>query len=204
MGTEDIYKSAEFIIQVSGFCNKKCEGCYLKNFFPEILDKSIYLFHISSLFPGDLISIRGGELTLVVGWFDRFVQPAIDKGLKVIIETNGYFIGRSNYYEILPRLAHDNIFLRISFDKEHAPNSNKEEFFKMSLFAQDAQKIGIKFGFYSLGMNDDQILEFIENTALESYLEFFHPLTKYDDISQIKLKGRYLRADGKIFDNIVE
>lgn len=198
----DIYQEANLIVQVTGKCNKKCATCYdLLGILKGELAQETYLLSIDKLRKGDLVVLRGGEPTIVANWFEKFVGPAINKGLRVIIETNGYFISENDYSQILSKLAYKNIFVRISFDKSHIPN--KSDFSKMALFAKEATKFHINFAFYSLGMNKKQIINFTQGTELEMYLEKFHPLEFYQDISKVQIKGKYLRVDGTLLNKIL-
>lgn len=205
----DVYEKASLIVQTTSSCNKKCPECYLSE-NPEIkkeeLDCTRYKESISNLNEGDTIALRGGEITTIQDWFDKFVIPALNNGLKIIIETNGYFIGKEDYQSTLEKINDGRISIRISFDLEHLKNLKKEniapEFEKMAHFAKDAEDMGINFGFYSLGMDKTQIQNFIRGTPLESYVNKFHSLTLYPQISAVKIKGKYLKSDGNISDKI--
>lgn len=201
----NVYENADLIVQVNGFCGRKkkdkCKGCYIKSFSKKVLNVERYLFVINTLKQGDLIVLRGGEPTLVKDWFEKFVSPALYMGMRVIIESNGSFIQKDNYYNILQKLIHPNLFVRISFDSSHNPT--KKDFDKMVLFANDAKGVGINFAFYSLDMNKEQISWFIKGTGLDSFSNYFHPLLYYKDISLVKLKGKYLSVDGKLPEKII-
>jgi organic radical activating enzyme len=194
----NIYESAQLIVQVNEFCGKKiedkCADCYHHYFGKKILSTEKYLSTINTLSPDDLIVLRGGEPTMVKDWFEKFVQPAIERKLWVIIETDGYFIDQNNYSDILLKLVHKNIFIRISFDERHRPT--QVDFHKMASFAKVAIEKNIQFGFYSLGMNKDQISQFIIGTDLDEYENYFLPLTLHERIQDVKLFGVYLNVDG--------
>ena len=202
----NIYKDSDLIVQISNYCDKDCDRCYIKDLFSssylpiQVLNQEKYLNKISSIKSG-VISLRGGEPTMVNNWFEKFVLPAIQMDLCVIIDTDGYFIGRNNYKDILLKLSHKKIFIRVSFDKSHYMISN--DFKKMAVFANDAINHGIQFNFYSLGMKRSEILKFLNGTELEKYRSFFYTLRYYKNISRVKLKGEYLRVDGKIFNKIL-
>lgn len=206
----DIYENVALIVEVTDICNKNCPGNYncRQARHKDGLREEIYKNYLNKLKRNSLIALRGGEPTMIDGWFEKFIEPAvaINKNLLIIIETNGYFIGQDDYDEILKKLCHQNIFIRISFDSRHIFGLNEEdcsnEFSKMASFAEEALVRGINFGFYSLGMAKDQIWEFIKGTPLEPYFQYFHTLIKYDDISKVVLRGKYLRAGGKIFNCI--
>ncbi len=197
----DIYKDADLIVQTSNRCNSSCPGCYLKEIDIETkLDLGIYEHHLAKLKANDIVAIRGGEPTMIKGWFGKFVQPALDKNLKIIIESNGYFIGRDNYEKVLLKIMNPDVFVRISFDKIHLFKKTEEEIFnlflKMAFFAKDAIFFRIQFGFYSLGMNKTQIDNYINGTIMSQYNNYFYTLEYYPDISQVKLKGKYLNSNG--------
>lgn len=200
----DVYQSAKLIIQVNEYCGKKiedkCVGCFLQSFGKKVLSLKKYLSTINTLSPDDLIVLRGGEPTMVKGWFEKFVQPALNIKLKVIIETGGFFINKKNYSDILFKLVHKNIFIRISFDEKHLPT--QADFYKMASFAEIATEKNIQFGFYSLGMDIDQISQFITGTVLEEYENFFQPLTFHENIFDVKLSGLYLNVDGDLLKQI--
>lgn len=205
----EVYEKVSLIVQTTSSCNKNCPECYLSE-NPEIkkeeLNHGRYEECISKLNEGDTIALRGGEITTIQDWFDKFVAPALNKGLKVIIETNGYFIGTKDYQSILEKINDNRISVRVSFDLEHLKNLKEEnvasEFEKMARFAKDAESAGINFGFYSLGMNKEQIQNFVQGTPLESYINKFHSLAFYPEISAVEIKGKYLKSDGNISDRI--
>jgi organic radical activating enzyme len=201
----DVYQNADLIVQTTDKCNKNCPGCYLaqNNVIKNNLSENDYLNSINKLKAGQIVALRGGETTMIKNWFEQFVIPALDNKLKVILETNGYFIGTNDYKDVLDKIAKENIFTRISFDPMHIIANDKDrEFEKMSLFAKDAEENKINFGFYSLDLDKEQIMDFIKNTPLESYINRFHSLIKYDDISELKIKGKYLKANGEVLDRI--
>ena len=201
----NVYESANLIVQTTTDCTNECPDC----FFSQMervkieLDQVIYNSCLSTLRKGNLVSLRGGEITKIDNWVEKFINPAIARGLKIIVETNGYFIGGLNYTEILNKISHRNIFVRVSFDKMHIAKLDPDEkvqaeFLKMALFAKDATEKGIKFGFYSTGMNSEQVADFIKDTALESYFGSFSFLHKYSPTAKVSLKGKYLHANGII------
>ena len=205
----EVYEKASLIVQTTSSCSKSCPECYLKE-NPEIkkeeLNQERYEESISKLNEGDTIALRGGEITTIRDWFEKFVAPALNKGLKIIIETNGYFIGKEDYQSILEKINDERISVRISFDPEHLKDLKEEnvssEFEKMAIFAEDAESAGINFGFYSLGMNSEQIQKFVRGTPLEHYINKFHPLAFYPQISAVEIKGKYLKSNGNISDRI--
>jgi len=202
----EVYEKADLIVQTTNRCSKRCKACYLaenSETEKEELSQEIYEDCISKLQEGDLVALRGGEITTIKDWFEKFVAPALNKGLKVMLETNGYFIGTKEYENILKNLCDDRISVRISFDKEHLNEKDSlSEFEKMAKFANDAKNNGIKFGFYALGMDRNQIQDFVKETPLESYSNEFHSLTFYPKISELAIKGKYLKSDGQLSDRI--
>ncbi|MFH1697079.1 MAG: radical SAM protein [Candidatus Diapherotrites archaeon] len=203
----EIYETAVAIFQVNNYCDKACLACYVTPARKMELGPVVFLRNIEALKKGDLISIRGGEPTLCKNWFARYVEPALLKDMRVVLETNGYFIGRDDYENTLAKLAHKNISVRISFDSQHTgwlnETARKKEFEKMARFAQDARRAGIKFGFYALGMGKKQIEKFIDGTPLEKYAKKFRSLTLYSDVSCVKLRGKYITADGRVHNCLV-
>ena len=205
----EVYDKASLIVQTTNRCSKKCPACYLAenpDVQKEELNQERYQECISKLNEGETIALRGGEITIIPDWFEKFVVPALNKELKIVIETNGHFIGTKDYQNFLERINNKQISMRISFDSEHIKNLNEEsvasEFVKMARFAKDAEKAGINFGFYSLGMNETQIRNFIQSTPLEPYFNRFHSLTFYPQISTLEIKGQYLKSNGNISDRI--
>jgi hypothetical protein len=195
----DVYKDADLIVETTFFCNLDCVNCPFHGRQRQ-LNLSVYLNNLNKLTTGNIVVLRGGEITTINNWFEEFVTPAINKELLVIIETNGYFIGKDNYYELLTKLSHVNIFMRIGFDISHNPTA--KDFNRMLFFAKDAIESGVKFGFYSVNMGNKQIKNFLYKTKLEPFLNYFHSLREYIDFSRVKLKGKYLKSDGQLLDRI--
>ena len=198
---DDIYAKAKLIAQINNGCMKNCPGCYesgKKN--GRVLNPDIFTAQISKLAPGDLIVIRGGEPTLHPRWFEDFVQPALDKGLEVVINTNGHFINRPNYQETLKKLSNKKITVQLSFDEDHlaglGEKERKEEFAIMAQFAKDATERGINFGIYALGMGDSRIDELVAGTPLQEFREKFQPLTFYGTIVGPGDDGKDIQFDG--------
>ncbi|HAQ02648.1 hypothetical protein A2467_00545 [Candidatus Nomurabacteria bacterium RIFOXYC2_FULL_36_8] len=195
----DVYKTADLIVETTFFCNLDCGNCPFHG-VQRKLNLDIYLNNLYELVAGEIVVLRGGEITTINNWFESFVVPAINKELLIIIETNGYFIGRDNYYELLTKLSHVNVFIRIGFDISHGPTA--EDFSKMAFFAKDAIESGVRFGFYSVNMSKNQIKNFLYKTKLEPFLNYFHSLREYIDFSRVKLKGKYLKSDGQLISCI--
>lgn len=191
----DVYKNADLIVETTFFCNLDCCNCPFHGIQRQ-LNLSTYLNHLNELVAGEIVVLRGGEITTINNWFEKFVIPALNKDLLIIIETNGYFIGKDNYYELLTKISHLDIFMRIGFDLSHCPTT--EDFNKMAGFAKDAIKYSIKFGFYSVNMKKNQINNFIHDTELEPFQRYFHSLIEYTDFTRVKIKGKYLKSDGSL------
>ncbi|MFA5793275.1 MAG: radical SAM protein [Candidatus Gracilibacteria bacterium] len=203
---ENIYQNADLIVQTTKGCTMDCKGCYLaKPGKSTELDTETYRAEIAKLQKGNVVALRGGEITKINNWFAKFVAPAIKMGLMVVIESNGHFIEANNYNEVLEGMKNPAIDVNISCDKIHLGNKNpaqkEEEFAKMARFASDATERGINFGFYAL-MSTEEIPDFVEGTALAEYLGKFHALPFYADISQVSLHGKYLNCEGRISDKI--
>lgn len=205
----EVYDKANLIVQTTNRCSKNCPACYLAenpDVKKEELGQDRFEECVSKLNEGDTIALRGGEITIVPDWFEKFVVPALNKDLKIIIETNGHFIGTKDYQNILEKISDNRISVRISFDAEHVKNLNEQnissEFEKMARFAKDAESAGINFGFYSLGMDEAQIRNFVQGTPLESYIGKFHSLQFYPEISAVEIKGQYLKSNGNLSDRI--
>jgi len=205
----EVYERASLIVQTTNRCSKRCPGCYLSEnpaTENQELDQSRYEECIGGLKEGDTVALRGGEITLLQDWFERFATPALEKGLKIIIETNGYFIETKDYQDVLEKMNNDKISVRISFDLEHLKGLQEEkvasEFEKMARFAEDAENAGINFGFYALGMDGAQIQKFVQGTPLEQFTSKFHSLAFHPQISNLKINGQYLKSDGKLSDRI--
>ncbi len=207
----DIYQYADLIVQTTYACNRNCSTCYVKDldFIKKKIELSrdVYCAYLSTLNKNDLIVLRGGEITMLESWFEKFVEPAIEKELRIIIETNGFLLRTIDFYDFISKISNADVFLRISFDKIHLEKCTAKEieleFNKMLLFLSDFEIWNINFGFYSLDMSTPEILNFIKNTVLEPYPKYFHSIARYDDISKTPLKGKYLRADGELLNRII-
>lgn len=193
------YESAAVIFQVNTYCNKDCVGCYFDR-TARNLDLKKFNEQLAALSAGDLITLRGGEPTLNKKLFEEYMEPALKKGLKIILETNGYFISTPYYQQYLGKLADNKIAVRLSFDERHleglSAEQRKNEFQKMAMFAKDAAEQGIEFNFYALGMDKKQVKKMVSGTLLEGLTGKFYSLTFYDDINDVELSGSYIAVDG--------
>lgn len=200
-----VYQEAKYIFQITDSCNQACAGCYAAQGKNQ-LDFKKYNIYIGSLSQGDTIAIRGGEPFMHKRWYEDFASPALEKGLQVIIDTNGIFMNHQNYDEILKKLSHPNITVRISFDNEHlhdlSENKQSEKFEKMALFVKEAKRQGINYSFSCLGMSAEEIDAMLKGTSLESARGKFSPLTFYSDISQLPISGKYIDTNGNELENI--
>ena len=199
------YEEANAIFKINSFCNRRCPGCYASS-NGESLDTCLYQEQLEKIPKGSLVTFRGGEPTLHPTWFEDYVQPALNHGLNVALETNGAFIGSRNYERDLDRLYDEGIHVRLSFDETHLGVLNQQErkieFRKLARFAGDAIDKGISFGFYALGMDQHQIRRMIAGTELESSADKFHSLTFYSDISELSISGNYVDVSGRVHDGL--
>jgi len=204
---ENIYQVADLIVQTTDGCTMNCQGCYLaKPGKSTELDTQIYRNEIEKLREGNIVALRGGEITKIDNWFAKFVTPALKMGLRVVIESNGHFIEANNYAEVLEGMQNPAIEVRISFDQTHLghkqPKQVTAEFARMANFAYDATQRQINFGFYALAMDEQAIQNFVSGTPLEPYAGKFNTLPFHEDISQVPLKGKYLSCQGQTFGRI--
>jgi organic radical activating enzyme len=200
------YDSAKYIIQVNSSCNFDCPSCYVdklgiamnENTFSEIL---------LSVDENDVISLRGGEPTLCANLISGFIKPAIEKGAYVILETNGSFIGRSNYDEYLNIFSNQNTEIRLSLDRPHlnflsSYEKKLDHLNKIVSFVEDANKYQIKFGLYSLAMDMKQISSLLMEFSLTGYLKYIRPITKYLNIKDLPINGKFIDIYGNFHDRI--
>ena len=91
----------------------------------------------------------------------------MEKGAYVILESNGSFIGQSQYDEYLKIFSDKNTEIRLSLDRPHLSFLSTSEkkllhLNKMVRFIEDATKHNIRFGLYSLGMDMKQISKLLK------------------------------------------
>lgn len=199
------YEKAKFIIQVNSVCNCNCPSCYVDK-TGEHMDVSVFKGLLEKVHEKEIISLRGGEPTLTENLIEDFVNPALRKGIHVILESNGLFIGTTFYQEYLKLLTHKNIELRLSLDRQHL-DLFKEKIRQtrigwISQFIGDAKRLNIRFGLYALGMYREQIKQFLEEYSVESWMQYIRPLTRYSDIAELPINGKFVDVEGNIHDYI--
>jgi pyruvate-formate lyase-activating enzyme len=112
------YDKAEFIIQVNSVCNRNYPARYVEK-TGEHMDVEVFKRLIGMVHENKIICLRGGEPTLTENLIGDYINPALRKGIHVILESNGLFIGSPRYGEYLKLLTHENIELRLSLDRQH-------------------------------------------------------------------------------------
>jgi SAM-dependent methyltransferase len=195
------YNQAAYIIQVNGKCTNNCPSCYvIKN--DETMETAIFNDLIKNMHENEMICLRGGEPPLSENLIEDFIQPALDKGIYVILESNGSFIGSTRYREYLAILTHKNIEVRLSLDREHfdffPERIRRARIGWVSTFIEDATKRGIKFALFTLGMCREQVKKFLDEYSVKSWLHYIRPLTKYSNISDLPIQGKYVDIKGTI------
>ncbi len=201
-----VYENARYIFQIIDSCNQNCAGCYA-NQGKNKLDPKKFLSKIHELEEGETIAIRGGEPFLHPRLFEDFVDHALGKKLKVVIDTNAVFMSRKNPEKILEKLKNPNIFLRISFDTAHLEDlfkdKQRQKFLEISQFIKLAEEENTQYSFSCLGMSAEEIEDMIKETPLFKKKEKFLPLTFYSDITDVPLEGKYVNVQGKEFETLV-
>ncbi|MCP4138381.1 MAG: 4Fe-4S cluster-binding domain-containing protein [bacterium] len=199
------YEKVRYIIQVNTVCNCNCPTCYVGK-TGEHMDAAVFKELIERVEENEIISLRGGEPTLTNNLVEDFINPALRKGIHVILESNGAFINSPRYKEYLELLTQKNIEIRLSLDRQHIESFPGEvRPFKMkvlSRFIDDAKRLKIKFGLFSLGMSREQTRLFLEEYSVGSWLQYTRPITKYSNIAELPMKGEFVDTDGNIHDHI--
>ncbi len=200
------YEKSKYIFQVNSICKNNCPGCYvLKD--GKTLDEGKYLEFLQDVNPGDVVTFRGGEPTLTENFLDDFLKSALDMGAHAILESNAAFIGAAEYDKYLETLSDQNMEVRISVDKHHVHDLSADvrqaKFNSIATFIEDAKQRNIGWGLYALGMHRRQTERFLKETALEPYIEYIRPLTKYSHIEDLPLKGKYVDVEGRVHENLV-
>lgn len=154
----------------------------------------------------EAICLRGGEPTLTENLIVDFISPALKKGIHVFLESNGAFINSPHYQEYLELLTQNNFEIRLSLDRQHVdsfpPQVRPFKIKRLSRFIDDATRLKIKFGLFSLGMSREQVKEFLAKYSVESWLQYIKPLTKYSNIAELPIKSKFVDTDGNIHDHI--
>jgi len=199
------YDKAKFIFQVNSVCNCNCPVCYV-GITGKHMNAAVFNELIEDVSENETICLRGGEPTLTKGLIADFITPALKKGIHVILESNGAFIETPRYREYLEVLTQENIEIRLSLDRQHVdsfPVRVRPIKIKwMSRFIDDATRLNIKFGLFSLGMSREQLKEFLEEYSASSWLGYIRLLTKYSDITELPIKCRFVDVEGEVHDHI--
>jgi len=201
-----VYDKAKYIIQVNSSCNFDCPWCYVDK-LGITMDEDTFHKILETVNKSDMISLRGGEPTLNSNLISKYITPAIDKGAYVILESNGSFIGRSQYDEYLNTFSNKDTEIRLSLDRPHlaflSPYENRlVHLNKIVRFIEDARKCNIKFGLYSLGMDLKQISALLEEFSLMSFSKYIRPITRYLDIKDLPINGKFVDIYGNLHDRI--
>jgi pyruvate-formate lyase-activating enzyme len=175
----------------------------------EQMDEAVYLQYLQKVKEGDLIALRGGEPFFSYNFMHGFLKPAIDKGIHVLVESNGQFTGMPNYEQCLDMLAHENVEVRLSLDRDHfdflGEDMRQDRLKRLAKFIKDAEAQNIKFSFTALGLDQKQIKEFLKENDFESYVKHIKikPLTKYSRIEDLPLTSKYIDVQGAEHDHII-
>ena len=201
-----VYDKAKFIIQVNSSCNFDCPWCYVDK-LGITMDGETFQKILKSVNNGDIISLRGGEPTISPNLLSEFITPAIDKGAYVILESNGSFIGRSRYDDYLDAFSNTDTEIRLSLDRPHLDflsnyDNRLEHINRIARFIKDAGKYDIRFGLYSLGMDIKQISALLEEFSLMSISKYIRPITRYLDIKDLPINGKFVDIYGNLHNRI--
>ena len=201
-----VYDNAKYIIQVNSSCNFDCPWCYVDK-LGITMDEDTFHKILETVNEKDMISLRGGEPTLSPNLISGYITPAIEKGAYVILESNGSFIGRSQYDDYLHAFSNKDTEIRLSLDKPHLDflssyENRLEHLDKIKRFMEDARKYSINFGLYSLGMDMKQISALLEEFSLRSISKYIRPITRYLDIKDLPIKGKFVDIHGNLHDRI--
>jgi organic radical activating enzyme len=201
-----VYDNAKYIIQINSSCNFDCPWCYVDK-LGITMDEGTFHKILETVNEKDMISLRGGEPTLSPNLISGYITPAINKGAYVILESNGSFIGRSQYDDYLNAFSDKDTEIRLSLDRPHLDflssyEKRLEHLDKMERFIEDARKYNINFGLYSLGMDMKQISALLEEFSLLSILKYIRPITRYLDIKDLPIKGKFVDIYGNLHDRI--
>jgi hypothetical protein len=199
------YDNAKYIIQVNGKCTNNCPSCYVVK-TDETMDTGIFNGIIENVRENEMICLRGGEPPLSENLIEDFILPSLARGIYVILESNGSFIGSSRYGEYLELLARKNIEVRLSLDREHydffPEHIQRTRIGWVSRFIEDATRRNIRFGLFTLGMCRAQVMAFLEGFGVESWIRHIRPLTRYSNISDLPIRGKYVDIKGAVHDSM--
>ena len=200
------YDEAKYIIQVNAICNFNCPDCYVDK-SGNTMDKTVFHNIINNVRENEMICLRGGEPTLSENMIEDFIEPALNKGIHVILESNGSFVGSPNYQDYLKLFTRKNIEIRLSIDRDHIDfihgDTSRNRIDRISKFIDDATRLNIRFGLFALGMCREQVKKFLLEYSVESWLPHIGSLTKYTIISELPIKGKFVDIYGDFHDRIV-
>lgn len=200
------YDEAKYIIQVNAKCNFNCPDCYVVK-TSETMDPAVFHQIIQNIEANEMICLRGGEPTLSDNLIADFITPALDREIRVILESNGSLVDSPFYRDYLELLTRKNIEIRLSLDRDHIDfyfgDTRRIRIDRISRFIRDATARDIKFGLFALGMSREQVNKFLQEYSVESWLPCIRPLTKYSMISELPIKGKFVDIYGGIHDRIV-
>lgn len=199
------YDRARYIVQVNGKCSHNCPSCYVVK-TDETMDAALFRGLLDTVNPGEIVCLRGGEPTLSDNLIPDFIEPALARGIHVIVESNGAFMTSRRYGEYLDVLARDNIEIRLSLDREHydffPEHMQRQRIDLVSRFIDDATRRRIVFGLYTLGMTRGQRRAFLARFGVESWERHIRPLTRYSRIRDLPIRGQYVDIRGEIHDTM--
>jgi len=96
--------------------------------------------------------------------------------------------------------------LRLSLDRQHldlfSKKIRKTRIGWISRFIDDAKRLNISFGLFTLGMLREQARQFLEEYSVGSWLQYVRPLTRYSRITELPIDGRFVDVHGNIHDYI--
>ena len=203
------YDDAKYIFQINTICNLKCPFCYVEK-TNEQMDETVYLRYLQNVKEGELITLRGGEPFFSSNFMSGFLKPAISRGIRVLVESNGQFTGMPNYKQYLDMLTYKNVEVRLSLDREHFDylenHVKKERLGRLAMFIKDAEARSIKFSLTALGLGQNQIKAFLNEINFEPYVDHkkIKPLTKYSHIEDLPINNTYIDVKGISHDNVVD
>jgi organic radical activating enzyme len=200
-----VYDNAKYIIQVNSSCNFNCPSCYVEK-LGVTMDEKTFRKILRQIRKNDMICLRGGEPTLCRDLIPNYIVPALDQGAHLILESNGSFIGGPQYHDYLVAFSNRNAEIKISLDRQHtismSPERKRSYFNAIAKFIEDAKQHRVRFRLLSLGMDKQQISAFLEDASLIRHIAHIHPITKYLDIKDLPINGKFIDIYGRFHDKI--
>lgn len=204
--SEEKKELRNIFIELLDFCNFNCKYCYVKNTYNSMIDYSAVLKILDQAREMGCIwiTLSGGEC-LIHPYFKDIYKYAFEKGLKVIVLTNGYNI-TSEICELFKEMPPFNLDITLygynnkTYD-EFVGVSGAFDVFKSKLELLVANRI--KFGLKT-------VLTTNNYKDLQLYIQFAHKYTKqyrYDTIVIPTLNGKTnldLRLNAKTVVEIEE